>query len=302
MSSVLAEAIKQSEWWQGSILRATRLGGALQGNSDDDYWIIASQTCNLYSKNFEQIPVFEIVSAKKIEKPDPAFVKGDHPRTLHVRGRLGTEFVYFAIDIQCRAWIPRQLLAEIGSPDFHLIDEPKEGAADWAKNQWLEIFSGWMGRSYTRVALPDEFNDALAGSKIKDVLHSKLTKHADKLYGIFISLSPDSDDPWTGILGLMPPPYLLSIKLVTYNDVDPAPLKESLIKQLFDATLESGQVENGKKILHSRADLARTHNIRIIKQGIDAVTTGEVYLDELKEYIRYSLVDHLSNASMASPV
>ncbi|MDA7086641.1 hypothetical protein PH586_09650 [Pseudomonas sp. SA3-5] len=301
MSSALAEAIKQGEWWQGSVLRANRLDGDLQGSTDDDYWVIASQTCNLYSQNFEQIPVFEIVSAKKIEKPDPAFVKGDHPRILHVRGRLDAELVYFAIDIQRRAWLPRQILAEIGRPDFHLIDEPKEGGDNWEKNQWLDAFSGWLGRSYTRVALPDEFNDALSSSRIKEILHSKLTKHADKLYGIFISLSPDSDEPWAGVLGLMPPPYLLSIKLVTYNDEDPSALKDALAKQLFDATIESGRDETGKKTLISRADLARSHRVRIVKQSIEAVTTGEIYLDELKEYIRYSLVDHLSSASMASP-
>lgn len=301
MSSELAEAIKQGEWWQGSVLQATRLSNVLQGSDDDDYWIIASQTCNLYNSNFEQIPVFEIVHAKKIEQPNPAFSKGDNPRVLHARGRLDEDLVYFSIDIQRRAWIPREVLAKIGNPDFHLIDEPKEANTDWAKNQWLEVFSGWIGRSYTRVALPDEFNEALSNSRIKEIIHSKLTKQSEKLYGIFISLTPDNDEPWTGVLGLMPPPYLLSIKLVTYNNEDPTLLKNNLITQLFDASLENGHNAKGEKIYISRSDLARNHGIRIIKQGVDAVTTGQIYLDDLKEYIRYSLVDHLSNASMASP-
>lgn len=299
MSEALADAIRIAEWWQGSIVHVTRLNHAAQNNGHD-YWIIATQTCNLYSKNFEQIPVFEVIAAKRIESLNAAFVKGDHPRTLHVRGRLGDDFAFFSVDIQSRTWISRNVLAEIGGPDFKLVDEPK-GSAEWGKNQWLETFSGWLGRSYTRVALPDEFNDALAASKIKDILHSKLAKHADKLYGIFISLALDSEEQWSGILGLMPPPYLLSIKLVAFNNEDPAPLKAGLIKQLFVDKVENGTDGDGNKILVTRAELAQQHNIRLIKQAIDAQTTAEVYLDELKDYIRYSLVDHLSSASMASP-
>lgn len=105
-----------------------------------------------------------------------------------------------------------------------------------------------------------------------------------------------------GYWDLCLPPICSSVKLVTYNDEDPSVLKDALIKQLFDATIESGRDETGKKkILISRADLARSHRVRIVKQSIEAVTTGVIYLDELKEYIRYSLVDHLSSASVASP-
>jgi len=301
MPDSLVQRIKNNEWWQGSVIKASRLDDELKGESDDDYWVVASQTCNLYNENFERVPEFEIVAAKKVESANPAFIKGDNPRTLHARGRLGDDLAFFSLEIQRRAWVPRNLLAELGRPDFHLIDEPKDSDPSWLKNQWLDTFSGWMGRSYTRVALPDDFNDALVSSKIKDVLHSKLTKHAEKLYGIYISLSPDSDDPWQGVLGLMPPPYLLSIKLVTYNNEDPLPLRDSLISMLFDNSIEAGRDSAGSKLYTSRAALAREHNIRIIKQSIEAVTTGGIYLDDLKEYIRYSLVDHFSSAAMASP-
>lgn len=292
------KAIKAAGWWQGSIVGSAQLAAACPVPEGADYWVMASQTCNLYNADFEAIPVAEMVAAQRIDAINPAFVKGDHPRTLHVRGVLDGEVAYFSINILNRFWIPRQLLSQL-VPDFHLFDEMPDSSADWRKNQWLNLFSGWLGRSYTRVALPDEFNDALNFSKIRDVLNTKLTKQGDKLYGIYFSIAPDSEEPWEGITGLMPPPYSLAIKLVVDAGEDPEALKKALMEQLFEHKVSDNTVDKGEQI--TRSALAAKHGIRIIKQGIEAQTTEQISLDELRYYIRYSMVDHLSNAAMAVP-
>lgn len=277
---------------------SAQLTDMLPSTEGAGYWVIASQTCNIYNADFEAIPVVEIVAAQRIDAINPAFVKGDHPRTLHVRGVMNGDVAFFSINILSRLWIPRQILSQT-APEFHLFDEAPDTSPDWRKNQWLNLFSGWLGRSYTRVALPDEFNDALSYSKIKDVLNTKLTKQGDKLYGIYLSIAPDCEEPWEGITGLMPPPYSLAIKLVVDAGEDPSALKDALIEQLFEQKVVDNTSDEGEKI--TRSALAAKHGIRIIKQGIEAQTTEQISLDELRYYIRYSMVDHLSNATMAVP-
>ncbi|WP_122662325.1 hypothetical protein [Pseudomonas viridiflava] len=297
-AEVLAD-IKSANWWQGSIVSSAQLSKAgIDLSESGNHWIVSSQTCNLYSADFVGIPVIELVGAERIDKINPALVKGDHPRTLHVLSSIEDETACFSLNILNRKWISRETLSRL-RPEFNLYDHLPDSGPEWRKNQWLNLYSGWLGRSYTRVALPDEFNDALRASKIRDVLNDKLAKQGDKLYGIYLSIGPDREEPWEGILGLMPPPYLLSVKLVVDAGEDADSIKSILLKQLFEDKVEDKtDIENPSK---TRAELAVKHGIRIIKQGIEAQSTEEITLDELRYFIRYSMVDHLSNASMAAP-
>ena len=70
-----------------------------------------------------------------------------------------------------------------------------------------------------------------------------------------------------------------------------------LIEQIF-ATKIPDPLDKQKKI--TRSELAFRHNIRVIKEAIDAKSVAEFTLLEIKSLIRYSLVDHLSDSSVAA--
>jgi hypothetical protein len=295
INEALLIAIKEKKWWQGSVIPASSLD--LEDQSDANYWVIATQACNIYNPDFQKVPVFELVAARQIDGCDPQMVKGDDPRVLHVKARSQDgNIINLKLDIQERRWLSRSLLAQIPASAIYLRDAKRDESPDWNKSLWLDNFIGWMARSYTRVAFPDEFNNAMRASRIEGVLKDKITKHKDKLYGIYLLVSADTDDEWHGILGEMPPPYQLEITLITYEDVDPAVIKRDLIQRLFIDTIQDPE-DKSQQI--TRGKLARRHNIRIIEGSIDSRTISDINLLELKSLVRYTFVDHLSDSSMA---
>lgn len=292
--NLLAE-IKTKKWWQGALISGKALASYDASFKNSDWWVIASQTCNLYNSCFENVPDFEVVAGTGITECNPAFTKGDHPRVLHTTAQNDNSQINLEIKIHDRKWCSRKLLAALPSPSYKLKDANPDEAPDWIKKQWLDKFVGWISRSYTRITLPDAFNEAIQQSKIDNILKNKLSKHGDKLYGIYLSLNPDDDTPHSGTIGEMPSPYLLSIVLVVNEDVDPDELKEKLLKQLFEDEIQDP--ENSTLKL-TRVELAKRNNVRIIKEDIEAKNIAEVTLKELKHLVRYSFVDHLSSSSM----
>lgn len=297
LGTELLDEIKKREWWQGSLISATDLSNWLIDDTGVEWWVIATQPCNIYNTDFNKVPVFEVVAACEITECLPRLIKGDDPRVLHLEVQADGETKALQIDIQKRKWLPRNLLTKLTAPKFHIRDTEPNDDANWSKKTWFDNFVGWMARSYTRIALPDDFNLALKKSKIEDVFKEKLTKHHGQLYGIYLVVDQNSDDEWQGRLGDMPPPYLLEIMLVTYEDSDPELLKNELIQHLFESKV-SDPDDRDKKLI--RAELANRYHVRIIKQSISAKTMAGVNLLELKRYVRYSYVDHLSNSSEAT--
>lgn len=145
--------------------------------SEVEWWVIASQACNIYNPCFQKVPVFELVAAHRIDKCEPQKSRGDNPRALHVEVQAANEIMALELDIQKRWWLPRPLLAECPPPMFRVRDAKPGIDSDWSKNLWLDNFAGWLARSYTRIALPNAFNDAMRDSRIEEVLKEKLTKH-----------------------------------------------------------------------------------------------------------------------------
>lgn len=295
-NNILDKIIK-NKWWQGSLIAASDLPIKLEENKGVDWWIIATQPCNLFNPDFQKVPVFEIVAAIEITECSPRMIKGDDPRVLHLKVKSGDKIKALQIDIQKRIWLPRKLLARLPAPELHIRDANSDIDVNWSKKDWFDNFIGWMARSYTRIALPDEFNSAIQKSKIETIFKDKLTKRHDQIYGVYLAVNQDSDDEWQGYLGKMPPPYLLEILLVTFEDADPELLKNELIQHLFENKV-SDPDDNEKKI--TRAELASRYQLRIIRQAISAKTMTGVSLKELKGYVRYSFVDHLSNSSVAT--
>ncbi|MEN5045137.1 hypothetical protein [Pseudomonas koreensis] len=284
----LATVIKSTGWWQGSVISEKRLQSHSSDDSGDGWWIVASQTCNLYNPDFCKIPVVELIAARKVEKLDKSFSRGNNPRLLHLEAIGNSETVYFEVDIQKRTWLNRAQLASLGSPDYEVVDSSRD-THDWTNTQWLDNFAGWIARSYTRVTLPDDFNTILKESRIQDVLDSKLLR-STKLYGIYLNISSASEEEWTGNLGLMPSPYFLEILLVTDEDENPDQIVIDLKKALFEDKVAIKVL--GETI--TRAEAAKRQGLTISRAGITGQNIAETSILSIKSSIRYTLNDYLS--------
>lgn len=283
--------IESQAWWQGSVI-ATDVIPALEYCSAD-FWIVASQPCNLYGKDFQQIPWVELVGATQIAVSDSSKSKGDHPRILHVNAEGTTGTICLQIDITLRKWVQRSFLAGI-SPMYALPTRNNENG-NISSN---EMFSGWLARSYTRVALPDEFNKGLRDCKIDKFLNEKLAKYSNKLYGIYFSIDCEAENAKELPIGKLPPPYLLGIVIAVYEDVDPTEIEQLFTTSLFKKNIPD-PYNNGKNI--SRADNARRHGIRLIEEDINIRSIADLTVSELHGLVRYSIVDYLSDSSFAAP-
>lgn len=285
----LAGSIKALGWWQGSVISDQKLQGLPFDNSNESWWIVASQTCNLYNPNFCKIPVVELISARSIPKLEKSFSRGDNPRTLHIEaiGDRGT--IFLEVDIQSRTWIKRQLLVEIGDPDYEIVDSSRD-TSGWMNSQWLDNFAGWIARSYTRVTLPDDFNNILKKSKIQDVLNSSLMRNP-KLYGIYMNIASASEDEWNGTIGLMPAPYFLEILLVSDEDEAPDQIVSDLRQALFEDKVNFKDLGN---LELSRADVAQRIGLTIVPAGVTGLNIAQTSILDIKSSIRYTLNDFLS--------
>jgi hypothetical protein len=280
------------------VIQATDLAEFGHACQDVDHWIVISQTCNLYNSSFDKVPVFEVVGASRLNSCSPAKTRGNDPREMHVEAvnANGDGKLLLSVNIQIRKWLPRQLLANLPIPQHSVIDPPR---SDWAsQTTWLDNLAGWIARSYTRVALPDDFNKAVERSKLKAVFDEKLPKDADGIHGIYFELEPESEEPWQGPLGLMPPPYNLAITLVVTDNQRGSELKEKVVKQIFKDEV-SDPDNQGKKI--TRGELAKRYQVRVSPHGIDVRGMGDINLDEIRRLIRYSMVDYLSSSGLSTP-
>ena len=284
-------AIKAKRWWQGSVFPSSE--ALIDAKLQPDYWIIASQACNIYNEDFAKIPLIELVGGKHLDKRDPVKARGENPRLLHVLAVSETEGVSIELDIMVRHWIPRRMLAKIGASRLRLsktsIDDPKGIETDWN-----DLFASWISRSYTRVALPDDFNAALRQSKIEKSIDSKLIKRSDDIHGIYFSIESDNEDVWRGALGEMPPPYLLGMVLIIEEHADGNAICNQFTSQIFEEN-QADPLNPTSKV--SRVELARRLGIRIIKEDIQAKSVNEITLQEISSLVRFSMSDHLSDSS-----
>lgn len=99
---------------------------------------------------------------------------------------------------------------------------------------------------------------------------------------------------WQDELGLMPPPYNLGITLVVNNTEPREVLKQSLVNKIFVDLVDDPNTPDTKT---TRAKLALQHQLRIIEAGVKVGGTSDITVAQLRQLIRYTMVDHLSDAS-----
>ncbi|GAB3215833.1 hypothetical protein [Pseudaeromonas pectinilytica] len=279
-------------WWQGSLIHRDSIPNTSQAHSDCEWWIIASQACNIYNDNFDTVPVIELIGASKIPNLSNDYANGSNPRKIHLTASGENQNLLLLADSQKRLWIPRKNLCEIEAPQFKLENQYTQPFSN--KDLWLDKFSSWLSRGYTRIALPDEFNVILGQSKIREEI-DKLAKrsHLD-LYGVFLTITSD-EDGLNKEIGALIGPYDLEILVACYEDVDPLPIKTQLVQRLFSDKVKAPGEEDQTI---TRSDLARKLGIRIFKESVDVRSVSNITMSELlvKNTIRYNLVDFHSVA------
>ncbi|MNJ48426.1 hypothetical protein D3C77_436190 [compost metagenome] len=219
--------------------------------------------------------------------------KGGHPREIDLFAKGASGELLIKAETQKRIWIPRRLLVDLEAPKFRV--QNIRAVPFTYETQWLDKFSSWLARGYTRVALPDAFNTALGKSQIRDVLEARLAKKKhDDLYGIFMTIT--GDDSSEGELGVMKPPYDLGIMIACYENVDPQPILTQLVKQLFKDLIKDPENSGGTL---TRAALAKRLGVRIIAQDVEVRSIADIYLSELlgPNTVRYNMVDHHSDSN-----
>lgn len=231
---------------------------------------------------------------------------GRNPRILHCEATAeGESPLSLQIDIQARFWAPRACLVDLNPARLALRDRGLN-QAEKAK----DAFIGWLARSYTRLELSDEFNNALRQSRLAEVLEEKLRSHSDDLYGIFLEISSDSDEstdePLTAQqLAILPPPYLLEITLVTYGSDKIQLLKAELVQKVVKDLIKDPNPPNGKAVEKpsiTRQELAKRHQIRINADGLRVFDDDRWSVRDINRSVRYSFVDHLSESTQTDNI
>lgn len=295
----LAAEIQKRGWWQGSIVEASafRTEEAFPLVS---HWVIASQTCNLFNEDFEKIPSVEWVGGRLIPNSslEPTVQNGANARRLHVQTATNVgPYSFIELNIGDRIWNERRPLGQHYPEPFQIIDAGNE-----PQLRQREVFANWIARSYTRAEFPNEFNDALKDSKLRDSFRKLLQKNADKIYGLFIELAPVGYDLDRGPLTteelarLKPPFQIVSLTVVVNHDENVQDIQKEVASLLSAATIPNPLAPppgtaRGKV---SRLDIASTYGIHLDPSHIAVLPVESWTVRDLLQTVRYTDHDYLS--------
>lgn len=173
----IGERLRKQGWRQGIIVPALHILEGLPDGSpvdESDYAMVVSQSCDLVHHDLNNEPSAVILVLKSVDSGKPELMHGRNPRLLHFQSIDGRSF-------EAWAWnqipIARELLAE---------KEANAGAELAPKV--LRCVLDWLAKRFTRIAFPDDFNEAL---KSKSSAIGKLLKKNHELFTeILLNVSP----------------------------------------------------------------------------------------------------------------
>ena len=136
--------------------------------------MVASQSCDLVHHDLVNEPTAIILMLKSVDSGKVEVMHGRNPRLLNFQTLDGRW-------LEAQAWnqttVPREMLASHEAPD-EIGLSPKV----------LRVVLEWLAKRFTRIAFPDDFNDAL---KPKSNALGKLMKKNHRLFSeILMNISP----------------------------------------------------------------------------------------------------------------
>jgi len=263
-------------WRQGDILDSNAnkyFNMANQISPSETCAIVISHDCDLANENLELEPDVEVIIGRTIENGSGNNLHGKSSRTLHLplQGSKGQVFLeLLATNKKC---ITKSELAQFTpKPDLKILQND------------LDILRSWLSARYRRAAFPDEFNNRMLSTGLKEQL-VKLSKKYNELISA-IGVRVDDGLYQEREAGV---PYRLNI-LVLYKSL------EDFEESQITALKITDQLEQfASKKLNSGQD--------IILEG--AISFSEEDLT-LSKYKAFSLLDleyiSMKNPSLPRPV
>lgn len=169
---VEAQALLDAGWTQGSVFRPSeRVPVPEHLARDDAYLVVCTQACTLVSSNLDKDPHVELVVATPVSAYSPKSEQATGKQVrMHHLAVAGESFQALEVDINARFTLPRDSLLGLAP------DGPQ------ASDDACRAFAGWLGRYYTRIALPNELVIRLKGAVFDPLLK-------------FLRQSPQGDGP-----------------------------------------------------------------------------------------------------------
>lgn len=171
------ERLRKNGWRQGVIVQASLILEGLPDGSpatDNDHAMVVSQSCDLVHHDLGNEPSAVILVLKSVSSGKPEVMHGRNPRLLHFQATDGRWFEAWAWN---QIAIPRDHLAKkAAAVEIELF--PKV----------LRCVLDWLAKRFTRIAFPENFNDAL---KPKSNAIGKLLKKNHEIFTeILLHISP----------------------------------------------------------------------------------------------------------------
>jgi len=160
-------------WRQGHVLTEGAAAALGLAETPNQIVVVISHDCDL-AQAPEQDPRVEVIVGRRITKEDGNFTYGKTPRRLHVPFNDGTQQVVVELSAGAKSELGKAELAAY-RPDENIALSPAE----------RDTLQSWLAARYRRSALPDEFEDRLRRTKVRDRLlkiGAQLGKHVRAIY------------------------------------------------------------------------------------------------------------------------
>lgn len=176
----VGERLRELGWRQGVILPAAHLletlpdGSAVSG---EHHLLVVSQSCDLVHHDLEKEPHAVFLLLRSHDVTSAEFAHGRNPRVLHFTGPDGKCF-------EAIAW------HQITISRKRLLEPLPEGTTKLFGSD-LRVVTGWLAKRFTRIAFPDDFNDAL---RFQEGAIRKMMKKRHHLFSeILLRVEPFED-------------------------------------------------------------------------------------------------------------
>lgn len=279
----IVEKIKQAKWWQGSVIEDEQLRTVEPTLPQGfPYWVMASQTCNLYNKDLCKISKVEWVGATKMDKSEPSLRGGRHPRLLETKASNDQGEVWLVCHGQERHWGRRGNMASV-RPSMGLKNTQNSSQSEQHKDN----FAAWMARAYTRLELSNELGDALAKGKFMAAIEKIVEAHEADIFGIFIRAYDEKNNPPEHVK----PPCNLDLRIV----VSAANKVDGVSKKVEEVFSEKNIPRDGGKISRIKA---LGEDFKVVVHPI-AMPAARWTATLIESHLRFNFNDHLSGPDEA---
>ena len=174
------ERIRSKGWCQGRVFSKADNAAIAGEIPDNSRLILVSHDCDIVHAGNDE-PYVEICVARRLEDgPNGLYRWARHPRRLDIEVQIDGAGVGYCIESSRRMSIDRARLESI-APDETATIHTRE----------LTQLTVWLGKRYTRIALPDAFNERRR--ETQDRVKRVLKRNGQYISGLMIAMHPKDE-------------------------------------------------------------------------------------------------------------